>query len=111
MGAGFTAKRPSRLPFLGSIQSGIPCAAIQISKNSARKSSHERQSFFAELTRCNGPKIVIAYGSHRMVADPRNIEDELRHHIAGLRFPPTRGREFARLVFWNAALVYLKRNL
>jgi hypothetical protein len=37
-GGGFTAQRPSRQRFLGSIRSGIRCAPIHASKNSARKS-------------------------------------------------------------------------
>ena len=36
--AGFTAQRPLRRRFLGSIRSGTLCAAIPLSKNSARKS-------------------------------------------------------------------------
>ena len=39
--AGFMAQRPLRRHFLGSIRSGILCAAIPLSKNSARKSSRE----------------------------------------------------------------------
>ena len=39
--AGFTSKRLLRRPFLGSIRSGTLCAAIPLSKNSARKSSRE----------------------------------------------------------------------
>jgi hypothetical protein len=39
--AGFIAQRPSRQPFLGSIQSGTRCAQIPLSKNSAMKRSRE----------------------------------------------------------------------
>src|SRR5215472_6566688 len=39
------AQRPLRRPFLGSIRSGILCAAIPLSKNSARKS---RNNFTAD---------------------------------------------------------------
>ena len=51
--AGFTAQRPLRRPFLGSIRSGTPCAPIPLSKNSARKSSRELRRFFSELKRHN----------------------------------------------------------
>ena len=48
--AGFTAQRPLRRPFLGSIRSGTLCAPIPLSKNSARKSSreHTNQEFVAK---------------------------------------------------------------
>ena len=39
---GFTSKRPLRRLFLGSIQSGIRCAPIRLSKNSARKNRTEQ---------------------------------------------------------------------
>jgi hypothetical protein len=42
--AGFVT-RLSRRPFLGSIRSGTRCAPIPLSKNSARKSSHEPARF------------------------------------------------------------------
>ena len=38
MVAGCTAQRPLRRPFLGSTRFGTLCAAILLSKNSARKS-------------------------------------------------------------------------
>jgi hypothetical protein len=39
--AGFTPLSPLHAPFLGSIRSGILCAAIPLSKNCARKSSRD----------------------------------------------------------------------
>ena len=43
--AGFTAQCPLRRRFLGSIRSGTLCAAIPLSKNSARKSSPEDTNY------------------------------------------------------------------
>ena len=59
--AGFT--RPSRRPFLGSIRSGILCAPIPHSKNSARKSSREPARFRSTVD-SNGRTIWIA-DAHR----------------------------------------------
>ena len=61
--AGFTAQRPLRRPFLGSIRSGTLCAPIPLSKNSARKSSREPARFRSTVD-SNGRTIWIA-DAHR----------------------------------------------
>src|SRR5262249_21350829 len=45
-----TAQRLLRRPFLGSIRSGTLCAAIPLSKNSARKSRNNFTTYYADDT-------------------------------------------------------------
>ena len=65
--AGFTAQRPSRRRFLGSIRSGIRCAVIPLSKSSARKSSgrhelHESSRILRASTNwCKFVKLVSRF--------------------------------------------------
>ena len=62
------AQRPLRRPFLGSIRSGTLCAAIPLSKNSARKSSclPRRSSFRRRRVKTRITRIVTRHESHEL---------------------------------------------
>ena len=74
--AGFTA--PLRRHFLGSIRSGIPCAAIPLSKNSARKSSREPARFrlTAEFQQAND--LDCRHASRRQLMCRVSHQDNIR---------------------------------
>ena len=72
-----------RRPFLGSIRSGILCAAIPLSKNSARKSSRELLRFLRRtktLALCGGCNLAQANATFR----PTNFDvSDLRRRTRG----------------------------
>src|SRR5260370_41961955 len=53
--------RDLRLAFFGSILTGIRCAKIRASRNSAKRNRVKIDNFFAELKRRNVYKVAVAY--------------------------------------------------
>ena len=107
--AGFTTQRPLRRPFLGSIRSGTLCAAIPLSKNSARKSRHEfgHESTSADCAAGSGCSARHSWHIGRLITCPHcYIASSDEYHEQSV----VRSSSVARHFLCNAAQNFRKEH-